>query len=69
MDEPLSNLDANLRAQMRTEIASRRHATQLVARLSVDSQAREGRPVMLWFDPARLHVFDPETGRRLIDEP
>jgi ABC-type sugar transport system ATPase subunit len=40
MDEPLSNLDAKLRAQMRTEIAPRRHATQLVARLSVDSQAR-----------------------------
>jgi multiple sugar transport system ATP-binding protein len=43
----------------------RRHGTQLIARLPIDSGVREHESLTLWFDPARLHVFDPESGRRL----
>jgi multiple sugar transport system ATP-binding protein len=123
MDEPLSNLDAKLRTQMRTELAriqgdlgtttvyvthdqieamgaeyyayldlpehdavrdlagmngataadadvdpvARHDAGQLVARLPLDSEVRERAPITLRFDPGRVHVFDPRSGRRLTD--
>ena len=39
--------------------------TQLVAALGAESHARDGDVTSLWFDPARLMVFDPETGDNL----
>ncbi len=39
---------------------------QVVARLSDGTKARKGEPLDLWFDPQRLQLFDPETGRTLI---
>src|SRR5690606_29463450 len=39
--------------------------TQLIASLSSDSRVRDGDTATLWFDPARMMVFDPETGENL----
>jgi multiple sugar transport system ATP-binding protein len=38
---------------------------QVVARLDPASQAREGRQLELWFDPAKLHLFNPGNGAHL----
>ncbi|KAA0022562.1 ABC transporter ATP-binding protein [Antrihabitans cavernicola] len=38
---------------------------QLVARLAAESQARQGAPVELWFDPAKLVLFDQHSGANL----
>jgi multiple sugar transport system ATP-binding protein len=38
---------------------------QVVARLDPASRAREGHRLRLWFDPARLHLFDPGNGAHL----
>ncbi|MEV0698516.1 sn-glycerol-3-phosphate ABC transporter ATP-binding protein UgpC [Saccharopolyspora sp. NPDC050389] len=38
---------------------------QVVTRLSVESAARESRPLTVWFDPDKIHLFDPTTGRTL----
>ncbi|UYP20079.1 sn-glycerol-3-phosphate ABC transporter ATP-binding protein UgpC [Rhodococcus sp. Z13] len=40
-------------------------ADSLVARLSVESQARKGGTVRLWFDPAKIALFDQETGENV----
>jgi multiple sugar transport system ATP-binding protein len=40
--------------------------TQVVARLDAASRARQGQPLELWFDAARLQLFDPESGRNLL---
>jgi multiple sugar transport system ATP-binding protein len=40
--------------------------TQMVARLDAASSVRQGQPVELWFDSARLQLFDPESGRSLL---
>lgn len=45
----------------------RHEGTQLTARLPVDSAVREREPIRLWFEPRRLHVFDPATGRRVSE--
>jgi multiple sugar transport system ATP-binding protein len=47
--------------------AGLRNGAQLIARLGIDSDVAEHRQITLRFDPRRLHVFDPETGRRLTD--
>jgi multiple sugar transport system ATP-binding protein len=39
--------------------------TQVVARLSAASGAREGAGVDLWFDPEKLQLFNPSDGRNL----
>jgi len=39
--------------------------TQLVAALGAESHVRDGDVAALWFDPARLLVFDPGTGENL----
>jgi multiple sugar transport system ATP-binding protein len=39
--------------------------TRLTARLPPDVHARVGERLRLGVDPARLHVFDPETGQAL----
>jgi multiple sugar transport system ATP-binding protein len=38
---------------------------QMVARLDPETKARRGEVLQLWFDPARIHLFDAETGRSL----
>jgi multiple sugar transport system ATP-binding protein len=38
---------------------------QMVARLDPETKARRGEVLQLWFDPARIHVFEAETGRSL----
>lgn len=39
--------------------------TQLVISLDAASTVRPGDPAELWFDPASLHLFDPESGDNL----
>ncbi len=39
--------------------------SDLVTRLSVESSAREGEQLKVWFDPQKLHLFDPSDGRVL----
>lgn len=38
---------------------------QIVARLATATRAREGRPVELWLDTGKGHLFDPATGTNL----
>ena len=38
---------------------------QLVVTLDAMSAVRDGDPARLWFDPKRMHVFDPSTGINL----
>ncbi|GAA0393144.1 ABC transporter ATP-binding protein [Acrocarpospora corrugata] len=38
---------------------------QVVARLDPKSRAREGEPATLWYDPAAVHIFDPDSGVNL----
>jgi multiple sugar transport system ATP-binding protein len=40
-------------------------AEQVVARLDAASKATEGHPLELWFDPRKLHLFNPDTGAHL----
>jgi multiple sugar transport system ATP-binding protein len=42
-----------------------RRAGRLIARLINSGPLRIGEPVMLSFDPKRLHLFDPATGRAI----
>ncbi|MFF5990159.1 ABC transporter ATP-binding protein [Prauserella flavalba] len=37
----------------------------IVTRLSASSEAREGRPLDVWFDPDRIQLFDPSNGTNL----
>ncbi|WP_413450819.1 sn-glycerol-3-phosphate ABC transporter ATP-binding protein UgpC [Georgenia phoenicis] len=39
--------------------------TQLIISLDAASTVRPGDPAELWFDPASLHLFDPESGDNL----
>jgi multiple sugar transport system ATP-binding protein len=38
---------------------------QVVARLGPASRAREGQRLQLWFDPGKLHLFNPGNGAHL----
>ena len=38
---------------------------QVVARLDPASRAREGQQLQLWFDPGKLHLFNPDNGAHL----
>jgi multiple sugar transport system ATP-binding protein len=38
---------------------------QVVARLDPASRAREGQQLELWFDPSKLHLFNPGNGAHL----
>ncbi len=38
----------------------------LVARIPVNSSAREGHDLDLWLDPDKIHLFDPTTGENLV---
>ncbi|MFZ5871346.1 MAG: ABC transporter ATP-binding protein, partial [Actinomycetota bacterium] len=39
--------------------------TQLVVALDATSRVRDGDRARLWFDPRRMHLFDPESGENL----
>ncbi len=41
---------------------------RVVARLSPDSTVAQGKQAKLWLDAERLHLFDPEDGRRLTGD-
>ncbi len=43
--------------------------TQVVAVLDPATNVQEGDTVDLWFDPAKVMVFDPETGENLTRDP
>jgi multiple sugar transport system ATP-binding protein len=47
------------------ELDSEAMRTQLVVRLSPDSKIRRGDEAELWFDPARMSLFDPASGENL----
>jgi multiple sugar transport system ATP-binding protein len=51
-----------LAADSGTEVAGGGH---LVARLSTESSAAQGSPVELWFDPAKVAVFDQDSGANI----
>ncbi|MCI2417740.1 sn-glycerol-3-phosphate ABC transporter ATP-binding protein UgpC [Saccharopolyspora sp. K220] len=38
---------------------------QVVTRLAVESAARESQPLTVWFDPDKIHLFNPNTGQTL----
>lgn len=38
---------------------------QVVARLDAASNVTEGQDAELWLNATKLHLFDPETGRKL----
>jgi multiple sugar transport system ATP-binding protein len=40
--------------------------SRIVARLDAASRARQGADCELWFDAARVHLFDAESGRSLL---
>jgi multiple sugar transport system ATP-binding protein len=52
-----------LAAETGTELTS--GGLQLVTRLSAESPAAEGRPVTVWVNTEKAHLFDPDTGRNL----
>jgi multiple sugar transport system ATP-binding protein len=42
---------------------------EVVARLDVRSEAREGQGLELWLDTRSVHLFDPESGQALVRRP
>jgi multiple sugar transport system ATP-binding protein len=38
---------------------------QIVARLDPQTSAAEGRPLQMWFDASKIHIFDPSTGQNV----
>ncbi|MFE3492158.1 ABC transporter ATP-binding protein [Streptomyces sp. NPDC059175] len=42
---------------------------QIVTRLSTATRIRQGAPAELWLDTAKMHLFDPRTGRNLTAAP
>ena len=50
------------------ELDSESMRTQLVVALDAESCIRRGEEAELWFDPARMHLFDPATGENLTRE-
>ena len=70
MDEPLSNLDAKLRVQMRSEIAQVQHDLNLTTIYVAHDQTEAmtiGDRVAVVIDTERMHFFDPETGNAIRD--
>jgi multiple sugar transport system ATP-binding protein len=63
----MTGMDRTTAAEAGVDPVARRDAGQLIARLPLDSEVRERAPITLRFDPGRLHVFDPRSGRRLTD--
>ncbi|MQA92053.1 MAG: sn-glycerol-3-phosphate ABC transporter ATP-binding protein UgpC [Gemmatimonas sp.] len=43
-----------------------RSRNQVVVRLDPETQAREGHPLKVWFDPRKLYIFDPRSTENLV---
>src|SRR5215470_1979904 len=55
--------------ELERELDSEQMRTQLVVALDVSSPIRSGSKAELWFDPERMHVFDPASGENLTSAP
>ena len=62
--EAPESVSAQLR-ELSRELDSDLMRTQLVVALDPMSRIRDGEKARLWFDPARIHLFDPRTGANL----
>ncbi|MDQ3946042.1 MAG: sn-glycerol-3-phosphate ABC transporter ATP-binding protein UgpC [Actinomycetota bacterium] len=51
------------------ELDSESLRTQLVVSLGTDSRIRRGEAAQLWFNPARVQLFDPDSGENLTRDP
>lgn len=47
------------------EVSDGRRSEQFVVRLPETGTIRAGEPLTLYFDPARIHLFDPATGNAI----
>ena len=65
--EAPESVNAHLR-ELSRELDSDLMRTQLVVALDPMSRIRDGDKARLWFDPARIHLFDPRTGANLTRE-
>jgi multiple sugar transport system ATP-binding protein len=52
-------------AELQRELDSEQLRTQMVVALDPMSRISDGSTAELWFDPRRMHVFDPRTGENL----
>jgi multiple sugar transport system ATP-binding protein len=55
-------------ADLERELDSEQIRTQMVIALDPMSEIRDGSTAPLWFNPRRIHVFDPRTGENLTRE-
>jgi multiple sugar transport system ATP-binding protein len=55
-------------ADLERELDSEQIRTQMVVALDPMSEIRDGSTAQLWFNPRRIHVFDPRTGENLTRE-
>jgi multiple sugar transport system ATP-binding protein len=55
--------------ELERELDSEKMRTQLIVALDPQSRIRAGSQATLWFDPDRMHVFDPSTGENLTRNP
>jgi len=62
--EAPSEVTGRLRSLAR-ELDSEALRTQLVVSLDAETRVREGEQTELWFDPRRMHLFDPASGENL----
>jgi multiple sugar transport system ATP-binding protein len=52
-------------ADLEHELDSEQLRTQMVVSVDPTSRIRDGETAQLWFDPSRMHLFDPKTGENL----
>ena len=64
--EQLDELAADTGAEVGSSDAD---TTQVVARLDAASKAARGERLELWLDPARIHIFDLDSGERISAAP
>jgi multiple sugar transport system ATP-binding protein len=62
--EAPSDVTGRLRSLAR-ELDSESLRTQLIISIDAESRIREGEQAELWFDPGRMHFFDPTSGENL----
>jgi len=56
-------------AELQRELDSEQLRTQMVVALDPMSRISDGSRAELWFDPRRIHVFDPRSGENLTRNP
>jgi multiple sugar transport system ATP-binding protein len=68
--EPGASLDSDLSSLLETAKQGPDSAERpfFVVRLDASSRLREGEPARLWLNTGRIHLFDPESGRRITAE-